>query len=229
MAREAIEAWPGAIDEVLAVARRFDRAMVVRETGSTQDVARAACAGRPGLVVVAGRQTGGRGQRGRVWVQHADLGVAATFVVDAGESGHLSRVAGLATLDACESVLRGRGDEEKDRRRWAMGLKSPNDVVVDEGGTRRKLAGVLIEQSDGLALVGIGVNVNQAITDFAGTLSRTAVSLRALGADVARIDVVLGLLASLDRWLGEGAAEVQRAWEAALRPEPEGERAGGRG
>ena len=56
----------------------------------------------------------------------------------------------------------------------------------------RKLAGVLIEQADGRAVIGIGINVGQSVFDE--PLSETAVSLRMAGAEVDRMDVLEGVL-----------------------------------
>jgi BirA family biotin operon repressor/biotin-[acetyl-CoA-carboxylase] ligase len=205
-----IESWPKALEAAVAASRWFDRARVVRETESTQDAARAAAGGRPGLVLVAGRQTRGRGRHGRVWEQRGDLGVAMTAVVEAAESEFLSKVAGLAAWSACRCAL--DGTEAGGRVR----IKAPNDVVVDEpGGARRKLAGVLIEQGDGLAMIGIGVNVLQGRADFGLTVRGTACSLAMLGSAASRLDVMRSLVHELARRLAGGPAEAAAAWERA--------------
>ena len=58
------------------------------ETGSTNaDVAEAARAGEPeGLVVVAERQTAGRGRRGRAWQSPARAGIATSVLLRPGEA-----------------------------------------------------------------------------------------------------------------------------------------------
>ncbi|MCA9288617.1 MAG: biotin--[acetyl-CoA-carboxylase] ligase [Phycisphaerales bacterium] len=211
-AADQIEHWADAIEAAIAGSRWFDRVRVLRETGSTQDAARAAGGGRPGVIVVAGRQTTGRGRQGRAWLQRGDLGVAATFVVgleaDAGASRRMSMVAGLAALDACRAC-----------GATGAGIKAPNDVVVLDAGVasgHRKLAGVLVEQRDGLACVGIGINVLQGSGDFDEPIRETATSLAMLGAEAARIDVLCALVRSMDEWMSADTGDMERAWSGGV-------------
>lgn len=83
------------------------RVAVVATTGSTQDAAREMAAGRPGLLLVAGKQTGGRGRLGRAWSDERGLGVAATFVLgpEAARSAHLPIAAGVAACRTVEAAL----------------------------------------------------------------------------------------------------------------------------
>lgn len=203
----------------MAVSRHFTRSRVLRETGSTQDAARAAAGGAAGLVLTAGLQTAGRGQRGRVWEQRGGTGVAVTFVVEASGSERLSSVAGLAALEACGAALAEASPAPE------LGLKSPNDVLVRARaeGAWRKVAGVLVEQSDGLACIGVGINVSQARSDFSGPLEGVATSLRLEGSGASRLLVLLALVGAMDLWLGRGDAELRAAWESRLRAGADGE------
>lgn len=159
----------------------LDRVMVLAETESTQDAAMRLCGGRPGMVVIAGRQTKGRGRLGRLWADTSHLGVAMTFVFDgkAYDDAHLSLAAGVAASKAC-----GADTEPIHgiRMRW------PNDVVEEES-PQRKIAGVLIERTSGLALVGVGINVLHRDSDWPVELQHRAVSLRRLGRKCWRISV----------------------------------------
>lgn len=132
---------------------------VVEETGSTNaDVVVAASAGAPeGLVVVAERQSAGRGRLGRSW--QAPARSALTFSVllrPAGVPpaayGWLPLIAGMAVADATNLVA------EVD-----AGLKWPNDVLIGE----RKVAGILAEVVNTAVVVGIGVNVSQGPDELA--------------------------------------------------------------
>ena len=80
-------------------------------------------------------------------------------------------------------------------------IKLPNDVQIDG----RKVAGVLVEmrareKAPHLAIVGIGVNVNQSREDFPKELQSRAISLAmALGRQVDRQNFAIALLRELDR------------------------------
>ena len=80
-------------------------------------------------------------------------------------------------------------------------IKWPNDVCQLSG---QKVAGVLVEMraqnnAPHLAVVGIGINVNQCRDDFPVELQDRAISLAmALGRQVDRQNLVLALLRNLD-------------------------------
>ena len=79
-------------------------------------------------------------------------------------------------------------------------IKLPNDVQFDE----HKLAGVLVEmraqdKAPHLAVVGIGINVNQCRDDFPAELQDNAISLAmALGREVTIQNFAVSLLRKLD-------------------------------
>jgi BirA family biotin operon repressor/biotin-[acetyl-CoA-carboxylase] ligase len=162
---------------------------VVAEAASTQDAAFDRAAGRAGLMLLAERQTAGRGRLGRAWAQGGDAGLAVTFVLDAARCSaeRLSLAAGVAVVEA----LDGRAPACP-----AFGLRWPNDAV-ERGPRGRKVAGVLIEVRGGLALVGVGVNVGHAAGDFPPEVRGRAVSLRELGSHATRLDVAEGLLVAM--------------------------------
>lgn len=104
--------------------RSFDRVLVVDQCGSTQDVAKQACEGRPGMLVIAERQTAGRGRLGRAWADTSHLGLPATFVLDPTRHSPelLSLIAGIAACATCEIAL---NDYETD-----LGPMSADAVVA---------------------------------------------------------------------------------------------------
>jgi BirA family biotin operon repressor/biotin-[acetyl-CoA-carboxylase] ligase len=142
---------------------------IVDETGSTntdlmrrmRDLAREPA--KPGVqaVRVAYRQTAGRGRRGRSW--YAEPGRALTFSLACvlprplGELAGLSLAVGVALVEALRAMS---GIEPHDATR--IGLKWPNDVLLDDG----KLAGILVETAWSTpcataAVIGIGLNVRE--------------------------------------------------------------------
>jgi BirA family biotin operon repressor/biotin-[acetyl-CoA-carboxylase] ligase len=170
-----------------------DRVIVVAETSSTQDEARTR-GPRIGDVVVAGRQTRGRGRFGRTWADTGEDGIAMTFVVSPERAERLAIAAGIAVAAAIESPSSGAGVR--------IMIKWPNDVLANG----KKVAGVLVECVDNCALIGIGVNVSQ--TQWPAELADLAISLAQAGANIERrplmIDIVLQMQVTLgmsDAWL----------------------------
>jgi len=154
-------AYPSRVpqDPDAAVAPPGWRVERVAETGSTNaDLAAAAAAGGgEGLVLVADRQTAGRGRQGRSWDAPPGSGLTASVLLrpraPLARLGWLPLLTGLAVAEAVEEVA---GVPAR--------LKWPNDVLVGD----RKLAGVLVELHTGppsvphdgpAAVVGLGLNV----------------------------------------------------------------------
>ena len=115
---------------------------VYDEVTSTQDIAADALADEP-VLVVAGRQTAGRGRSQRIW-ESAPRAMAASLafrpVWAIGSWPLIPLVAGLAAAE----VLGGE-----------VGLKWPNDLLIDG----EKIGGILVEGSDGVLVVGCGLNL----------------------------------------------------------------------
>ncbi|MFQ5623397.1 MAG: biotin--[acetyl-CoA-carboxylase] ligase [Paracoccaceae bacterium] len=148
----------------------------LEEAGSTNaEAMRFAAQGEDVPVwILAGRQTGGKGRRGRPW-RTPEGNFAATLLThtDAppAEAAQRSFVAALALHDALAGAIGQPG---------RLALKWPNDVLLDG----RKLAGILLESSaapgGGLTLcIGIGVNlveVPEAAALEPGSLAPIALS-----------------------------------------------------
>ncbi|MCH8151284.1 MAG: biotin--[acetyl-CoA-carboxylase] ligase [Planctomycetes bacterium] len=184
MVEAPIEQWTTRLESALdGDGGRAGRVIVLRETDSTQDAAKRLNA-KPADIVVAWRQTAGHGRLGRTWADTHEQGIAATIVAERAPSERLAITCAVGVAQAAEALL-GR----------SVGIKWPNDIVVDG----RKLAGVLIEQSDQRALIGIGMNVLQ--THWPHELAGRAVSLVQLGARVDRIDALVALLRAMNRAL----------------------------
>src|SRR5580693_10311535 len=122
-------------DRVLPGSRLWSDVNVVTETGSTNEDLIAAARGgaTEGTVLVAERQTRGRGRLGRQWVSEPGAALAFSVLlrpagVPPAARGWLPLLAGVATARA----LHGLGAE-------GIALKWPNDVLAGGG----KLAGIL--------------------------------------------------------------------------------------
>jgi len=170
--------------------------VVLEQTGSTNDaiLQGATANSKEGLVLFAERQTAGRGQRGRRWESAAGKGLWFSILlrprIDIASSPRLTAWAAKAISGAIQQEFS-----------ISPTIKLPNDVQI-EG---RKVAGVLVEmraqeKATHLAIVGIGVNVNQSCADFPRELQSRAISLAmALDRQVDRQKFAIALLRNLDQ------------------------------
>ena len=167
--------------------------ILLEETGSTNDAIWRVASISEGLVVFAEHQTDGRGQRGNRWESAARKGLCFSILlrpeIRLSESGRLT----IWAIEAISEVVRTEVGLEP-------AIKLPNDVQING----RKVAGVLVEMraqnnAPHVAVVGIGINVNQCRDDFAAELQDKAISLAmAVGQQVPRQEFAVALLQKLD-------------------------------
>jgi BirA family biotin operon repressor/biotin-[acetyl-CoA-carboxylase] ligase len=134
---------------ILQLIRRLD---VLEQTTSTNDeILNLPPRERHGRIVLAERQTAGKGQRGRQWQSPGGnvlFSIGWRFSSQPNVLGDLPLLAGVCICQALARLgLKGHG------------LKRPNDVMV--GGA--KLSGILVETRVGRhgldAVTGIGINM----------------------------------------------------------------------
>jgi BirA family transcriptional regulator, biotin operon repressor / biotin---[acetyl-CoA-carboxylase] ligase len=170
--------------------------IVFEQTNSTNDAILQVASSsltHEGLVLFAEHQTAGRGQRGNRWESTTGKGLWFSILlrpeIQLSDSGRLT----IWAIEAISDVIRAEVGLEP-------AIKLPNDVQINE----RKVAGVLVEmraqdKARHLAVVGIGINVNQCRDDFPAELQDKAISLAmALGRQVARQELAFALLQNLD-------------------------------
>ena len=162
-----------------------------------------------GLVVVADRQTAGRGQHGRTWQSPPGSSVLlSALCFPPPELRRPAVLTAWAAVAVCETVARTAGVEAS--------VKWPNDVLI--GG--RKVCGILTEQGRG-TVIGIGLNVRQSAADFAAAGLPQATSLAQhaepppAAADVARL-LLERLDAHYDRMLAGDLGTLEAAWRDRL-------------
>ncbi|MFI4898255.1 MAG: biotin--[acetyl-CoA-carboxylase] ligase [Phycisphaerales bacterium JB059] len=202
---EDLTTWARALEADIAsrrATRAINRVVVLAETASTQDAAKAMSGGAPGLLTLCGRQTRGRGRLGRAWHDAPGTSLAMSAGIDAGryEAATLSLGARLA---AARAGAKACGVDR-------LGLRWPNDVVDPETG--RKIAGVLVERAGDLFVVGIGINVAQERADWGEELHDRAVSLRALGSGWSRLEVARRVVVELESALSMPEQDLCGAW-----------------
>jgi BirA family transcriptional regulator, biotin operon repressor / biotin---[acetyl-CoA-carboxylase] ligase len=189
---------------------------VLEITGSTNaDLVAEARAGAPaGLVLVAERQSAGRGRQGRVWASPAGDGLTFSLLlrpaVPAPRLGWLPLLAGLAVVDALAETCG-----------LAARLKWPNDVLVDG----RKVAGLLAEAVPGAGgppavVLGVGLNVTTAQDDLPPGATSLDLALRPSRRPVPRREHLLAaflraLTARQAGWAAGAADDATAAYTAA--------------
>ena len=166
------------------------------EVDSTQRLAAELARGgaAQGTVVIAERQTAGRGRLGRGWHSPAGVNLYTTVLLRPrlpwAEVPQLSLVAGVAVAEALETVAPG-----------LVGLKWPNDVWFRGRKGGGILAEAVTDASRGLAcvLLGIGLNLNLCAGDVPSDLRDKATSvLIATGREVDRVRFAARLFEMLD-------------------------------
>ncbi len=186
--REALRGVGGDARRTTPLYRQFHVRGAVASTND--EVLELARAGAPSAtVVLADRQTAGRGRLDRRWFSPPGLNLYVSVCIRPPRPAPLAPtlyplLAALAAADAV-SFLGVRGVE----------IKWPNDLLV--GGL--KLAGILCEYADepglGTAVVfGVGLNVNMAPGDWPPYLQGQATSLRMCTGQAVERERALGLL-----------------------------------
>jgi BirA family biotin operon repressor/biotin-[acetyl-CoA-carboxylase] ligase len=145
-----------------------------------------------GIVVFAEMQTAGRGQRGNVWESATRKGLWFSVLLRPQIAlTDSNRLTSWAAACVCQTLLQF-GVEAI--------VKAPNDIIVGD----RKIAGVLIEmraqpKAPHIAIVGVGVNVNQFPQDFSRAIRDRATSFAIIrGCPIDRTAVAISLLRRLD-------------------------------
>lgn len=179
--------------------RRFLDVRHVASTGSTNaDVLALGRDGSPeGVVLIADTQTAGRGRHDRRWLAEPGSALLTSVLLRPpfSAAGLVTAALALAALDA--TVALGA---------VGVGIKWPNDLIVESDGSERKLAGILAEAdwpasaniSAGwrepaaddrvLVVAGIGMNL-RAQASLPVEVAERAIALEALIGAEAEVDV----------------------------------------
>lgn len=189
-----IQDWQRTLQPVLESCAALNQVTILGQTDSTQDEARRINA-QPGHVIIAVRQTAGRGRMGRTWIDDRGEGLAVSIVVAVAPPERLAVLSAVAVAHALQAHCPAK---------VCVGIKWPNDIVVND----RKLAGILVEQDSRRAIIGIGINVEQK--SWPDELRDRAVSLHQLGARADHLTVLRSLLPALDAAMALSDDELLR-------------------
>ncbi|MGG5253818.1 biotin--[acetyl-CoA-carboxylase] ligase [Neobacillus sp. SM06] len=188
------------------------------QVDSTQKIAhRLANEGaKTGTVVIAEEQLSGRGRMERKWYSPKFTGIWMSLILRPNipliKAPQLTLLAAVAIVQAMEEMA-GVSPE----------IKWPNDILVNG----KKVTGILTElqaEADRIhsIIIGIGINVNQQITDFPIDLQNTASSLAIeTGKKISRSDLIRSIFSHFEKmyelYLAEGFYPVKLLWESYVR------------
>ncbi len=164
-----------------------------------------------GTVVVADRQTKGRGRLGREWVSPAGNIYMSILLRPTVAPPHAALLTVTAAV-ACARALR-------ETTGLQVEIKWPNDLMA----SGRKLGGILTEmKSRGpkilFAVVGIGINLNSEGLDCSPELRTASTSLqRETGREIRKTDLISRILRETELWYEElmqrGGGRILEEWK----------------
>lgn len=143
-------------------------------------------------IVVADKQTAGRGRYQRNWESPAGLGLWFSIILRPQiELEHLNMI-NLVTALCIKKFIQEKIDDHFSNAQDNVRLKWPNDILVDG----KKICGILLESSLRKKkllnlVIGIGLNLNQTVNDFSDDLKTTATSLKILTGKVYLLKKIL--------------------------------------
>ena len=167
--------------------------------------------GEDGLVVIADRQSSGKGRMGRQWESPGGVNLYASILLrPAILPFEAPKLTFLSAVAVCRAITNCTGLRPT--------VKWPNDILLNGA----KVAGLLNEMSSETdqvhyVVLGIGVNLNMRDDQFPADLRYPATSLAiAAGQTVSRLDFTRSLLQEIDTlyqiYLEQGSAPIMSAW-----------------
>jgi len=206
------------IDPVLLKARlgllagRFDVDALDECDSTSSELLRRADRGAPaGMVIVADRQSAGRGRRGRTWLSAP--AASLTFSLLWRFTGPPGQLAGLSLA---VGVALARGLENLGAS--GIRLKWPNDVLLESDGDFAKLAGILIELASDRrgtqAIIGIGLNLLPPADELPQPAAGLAQALAHLpDRHVVLANVLAALAEVLEAFAVDGFGGLKMEWQ----------------
>ncbi|MFT4061997.1 MAG: biotin--[acetyl-CoA-carboxylase] ligase [Edaphocola sp.] len=167
---------------------------------------------RHGMVVQAGHQTSGRGQRGNSWQNDAGnvmMSLVVRPVMLAEQQFALSMLVACTIAKYLQNLY----------QQWQVAIKWPNDIYIND----KKACGLLIENifrgmQWSWAVVGIGLNVNQ--TNFPADMPNATSLAAASGLRYDLLETVTdlrsGILNAVNLWKPTNFEGLQATYNALL-------------
>ncbi len=165
-----------------------------------------------GTVVIAEEQLSGKGRMGREWHSPKYTGIWMSLIlrpnISLSNAPQLTLLAAVSVVQAIEETAGIRPE-----------IKWPNDLLLNG----KKITGILTElhaEADRIhsIIIGIGINVNQQLSDFPDELHSIATSLAIeKGEKVSRAALIRSIFKHFENlyvlYLEEGFAQIKQFWE----------------
>lgn len=185
------------------------------EVQSTQTIGHelAAEGAAEGTLILAERQTVGRGRMGRSWHSPKGKGIWMSLILRPNIQVHFTpQLTLLAAVAVCRAIRRVAN--------VPADIKWPNDLLI----AGKKVCGILLESSAEdvrlrYVVAGIGISVNLEHSDYPAELREVATSLRiAAGKPIDRAELAASVLEQFEQLYGlyheEGFEPIRTSWEA---------------
>ena len=180
----------------------------------------------PGTLIVADRQTAGRGRHERTWDSPASLNLYFNILIPLdgiplSSAPQITQVAALTFAETFKSLQ----DESNavnlgNKTIGKVSVKWPNDILCGKHKFCGILAEVVYTKSRDSSLrpnlsMGVGININSDPADYA-TIGRAVTTLKDIcGQKINREKLLLVLIANLERAVGQFRAFGIRPWVSA--------------
>jgi len=181
--------------------------ILYKETSSTNDDVLQIGAqkdSQEGLVVIADRQTGGKGRHGRRWISPPGVNLYFTVLLRPSLSPEEATVLPfMASVAVVEGIRECTG--------LNASIKWPNDIMIGN----KKTGGILMEMRTSKGIVetialGIGINVNMSSDMFEHEIKDIATSLmEESGKRINRSRLLKTILERLDNWYNMPLKELR--------------------
>ena len=162
---------------------------------------------KEGLIVVANEQYDGRGRGSKQWHSKKNHSIICSFLIKQKFS---TKKIGLHSILIPVGIIKGIKKNIDEN----LSIKWPNDIIFEN----KKLGGILIETktfNNSIYLnVGIGINVNEKITDFPEEIKQSATSLKIISKqDIQREILLANILNAIDKLLNsQNEIDILKYW-----------------
>ncbi|TAL28404.1 MAG: biotin--[acetyl-CoA-carboxylase] ligase, partial [Nitrospirae bacterium] len=172
-----------------------------------------------GTVIIADRQAKGKGRLGRTWVSPPKSNIYMSVILRPELEPKNATLLTIMAATACAHAIRNSSRCDSLPTGLRVKIKWPNDLML----SNKKLGGILTEMKSDpdrilFAVIGIGINVNSKIKDFAPEIQDIATSIKEeLGKMQSRTVLIAEILKEMERWykvlIRDGRKPLLEEWK----------------